>query len=248
MSKRILAVKWRQLGDSILWTAALQALKEWDPGASLDLALPTPYLPLFANDDRFDQLWGLDQERKPLPSLKGRLKERKYDIVLNFHAGPRSRALCQGANGALCLIHHHSRSRKRFGSHLPIVGLGQPAAATERDLNVVRTLGWNGKSPPTSLRLPQEWAETARKRWRSAGRSSKPLLLIGASASRPAKQWPLEYFCQLGAMLAPTWDVVLAYESESCFNGRQWQRAELSRHLQLIHTPSLLRQTFPPEK
>ena len=55
MSKRILAVKWRQLGDTILWTAALQALKEWDPAASLNLALPTPYLPLFANDDRFDR-------------------------------------------------------------------------------------------------------------------------------------------------------------------------------------------------
>ncbi len=232
-------MKWRHLGDTILWTAALQALGEWDPQASVELALPAPYVSLFEKDDRFSRVWGLSDDAASLQAVKTSLKARPFDVVLNFHASQKSRALCEAVATKLRLIHHHDRLGKTFGSERPIVGLGQPMAAIERDLNVVRTLGWNGKSPETSLRLPPEWAIAARDRWLAQSSATKPVLVLAPSASRPAKIWPLENFSRLAETLAPKWEIVVPYESEATFEGRAWQRGQLARHARLIHTPHL---------
>lgn len=236
VSKRILALKWRQLGDTILWTAALQALREWDPTAEIDVALPHAYLPLFASDPRFARRFGLANDGPTLRALNYEFRQRRYDLVLNFHASHGSRRLAEGAEGSLRLIHHHDRRGKNFGSQQPIVSLGEPAAATERDLNVVRTLGWNGTSPETRLFIDESWKEKARARW---GTPAKPILVMGASASRLAKQWPLERFARLAELLSPRWEVLLAYETETFWRGRNWEREQILKSARLVHTPQL---------
>ena len=53
---KILAIKWRQLGDTVLWTSALEALRLHYPKAEIHLALPKAYVPLFSGDSRFHRL------------------------------------------------------------------------------------------------------------------------------------------------------------------------------------------------
>ncbi len=236
--KRILAVKWRQLGDTILWTAALDALKRWEPDSVVDIAMPAAYRALFEADGRFDGKWPLFEDVPSLHAVTREVKTRRYDFVLNFHASAKSRAFCQAVGGAAVrLIHHHDRAGRNFGSDKPILNLGKPASAIERDLNVVRTLGWAGDSPAPSLKTPESWKQAAALRWGPKG--TRPRLVMSPSASRPSKRWPLENFASLAERLSQRWDIAVIFESERLFDDKVWQKGRLAASARLFETPAL---------
>lgn len=191
---KILAVKWRRLGDTILWTSALEALLRHFPGAEIDIAFPAEYAPLFAADPRFKTQFPLKSDGRH-SRLAREWRAREYDYALAFHASDRTRRLVRSARGKTCVIHHHSRKGRKMGSDLPVVNLGRPMAATERDLNVVRTLGWNGPAPETRIFCPSEWKHDVAKRWeKQTGLELISPIVFAPGASRPAKRWPLERY------------------------------------------------------
>ena len=51
---KILAIKARKLGDTVLWTSALEALKSLNPSC-LDIAYSKYYQELFYEDPRFSE-------------------------------------------------------------------------------------------------------------------------------------------------------------------------------------------------
>jgi ADP-heptose:LPS heptosyltransferase len=229
---QILAVKTRRLGDTVLWTAALQALRAQYPFAAIDLAFPAAYADLFAAPQPFRRLFPLGGSTAP-PEWR----RSGYDLALCFHASPGSRRLVRTARAKRCLIHHHSRRPRNFGSHERIVDLGRPTAAIERDLNVVRTLGWRGTSPAPRVVCPETWVDVARRRWPAP--ADRPRVILGPGASRPAKQWPLERYVALAARLKPLSEVGILVENEGVFRGQPRWRRELARVATLLPSPEL---------
>lgn len=202
----------------MLWTSALQALV--DMGATLDIVYPGFYKPLFLNDPRFRHQFSAEEFS---PS------KEKYDFVLNFHASDSSARLAKRVSAQEHIFHFHDRTPKGNSSH-KIPFLGQPMKATERDLNVVRAVGWNGEVPPTKI-FPPPSSDLKHSH-------GKPLVLFGISASRPAKEWPMEHFITLSRLLAPIAQVSIVYEKEADFRSPYW-KGQLQKHATLIHTPTL---------
>lgn len=216
---KILAVKWRRLGDTILWTSALEALLRHFPDAEIDIAFPAEYSPLFEADPRF-------KTRFPLKSdghqrrLAGQWRHRGYDYALAFHASRRTQRLVRSAGAAKCVIHHHSRKGRKMGSDLPVVNLGRPMPATERDLNVVRTLGWNGPAPETRIYCAPEWKKEAAKQWeKQTGLALRPPIVFAPGASRAAKRWPLERYVNVIEKFAAGHPVAVVAPDLSEFRG-----------------------------
>ena len=235
-------MKWRCLGDTLLWTSSLAALRHHFPDAEIDLALPFPYLSLFQNDPRFSKRFALQREWRKIFALAYQLRKRRYDLILNFHANERSAALALLAGGKKRIIHHHSRKTRRFFSDTKVVNLGIPMAARDRDLNVVRSLGWEGAIPKTEILISPEIIERGRlalvRDFPNSG-ERLPLVLFGPGASRPAKQWPLESYAKLAELLKGRARMGVLYESERLFAGKAYERQRLSQSALFLETPTL---------
>jgi ADP-heptose:LPS heptosyltransferase len=213
---KILAIKWRQLGDTVLWTPALHALRQHFPTGEIHLAYPEPYAELLSEQNEFARKFFLPADKFPPYSLIRALRKEKYDWILNFHASSRSRCLALVAGGKKRLIHHHDRRGKNFGSDHPIVNLGVPMSAQERDLNVVRTLGWKGTAPPTTVVAAEKWISRGGEILGHSGRKTgRPLVLFAPFASRLAKQWPIVRYRELAGMLSEKAQVGVLYDTEA---------------------------------
>ena len=71
-------------------------------------------------------------------------------------------------------------------------------SAIERDLNVVRGIGWDGISPEPRLWITEKTKEVAAGLLTKGGVSVKdPLVAISVNASRLSKRWPLENYVKL---------------------------------------------------
>lgn len=216
--KTVLAIKTRRLGDTVLWTSSLQALL--DLGCEVEIVYPKAYQALFRHDPRFPVQYFIEDGSPPT---------RTYEAVLNFHASPSSAKYAKRVKGHVHIIHSHSRIPKLFGSTTAIPNLGVPMKATERDLNVVRALGWSGDAPTTKLFF------TGKSRLL---KKEKPWLLLGTESSRPSKEWPLEYYAQLARLLSDRYSIGFFAENVQRVNNDP-RYIELSKHAIHLATPTL---------
>lgn len=214
---KILAIKARRLGDTVLWTSALEALRSLNP-TCLDIAYSKYYKELFENDPRFQEQYFLSGEL--LENLKYRRvwQQKKYDYVLNFHASPTSAFLCSLVKAPKKIIHYHDRAGKKAFGSLPIPNLGMPMSAIERDLNVVRALGWEGISPRTKIFLE------------NPPHKIKNRIIFGLGASRPSKQYSLEYFLRASKALHKDFEIFFNHDSENIFKENLFWKEELSKY------------------
>lgn len=208
---KILALKWRRLGDTVLWTAALEALRSHYPRAEINIAFPEKYSEIFRNDSRWLHQYGLKDGILENLRLTKKLRSEHYDLALNFHASSRSLMFCLWLDAKEKIVHHHSRSPRRFFSDRPVVDLGKPLAADERDLNVIRTLGWRGSPPETRVFLAPHLKEQAMDSLEKLGWRREPLVILGVGASRPSKAWGMEKFAALSALLQKRAQVGVVY-------------------------------------
>ncbi len=233
---RILAIKWRRLGDTVLWTSALEALLQHFPGATIDIAFPEPYTALFKNDARFNRQFPLSTKDARGFRHVTHWRKNRYDYALNFHASSRSAWLALAAGARERVVHHHSRRGKNFLSGRKIPNLGQPASAIERDLNVVRALGWSGRSPLTRIFPSDAIRRQARTLLKGEGYK---WIVFGIAASRPAKEWPLEHYLRLTQELPANSRAVIVFESSNAFREQPQLRRQLEERALILPTPAL---------
>jgi ADP-heptose:LPS heptosyltransferase len=237
---KILAIKCRRLGDTVLWTAALEALLQLFPTSEIDLALPAEYDALFQAHPSFKTRFAIRSDKPSRAALIQTWRARHYDLALVFHASPSTRALARGARAKKTLVHHHDRRGKNFGSDLRITNLGKPMPATERDLNVVRTLGFNGESPATKIYCAPEWKERAAEYWKmTTGAHPSNLVVLSPGASRLSKRWPLENYAWLVDMLPDDVQIAVVAPDDSDWRGQDRFRNQIEKRARFVWTPKL---------
>ncbi len=233
--KKVLAIKQRRLGDTALWTAALEALRE-SLGCSFDIAYPAPYAALFDLDPRFEKHYPLSSNFTSQWDTLKEIRKTHYDAVLNFHANNQTAFLTRFSKSRTKLIHHHNRSPRHTKFSKTIPNVGTPMSALERDLNVVRGLGWSGKSPQSKIFVSSSHKRRGEELLNSHFKSSpKKKIALSVTASRPSKQWPLENFLALARALSNEAQVFVFYDSPP--SSSLW--AQLKIETTAIHTADL---------
>ncbi len=203
MFKRILAIKLRSLGDTVILTASLNALKAAFPSARIDVAVTAPWAPLLENHPAVHHIWPYERREekaaraKNIARLAIKLRKPKYDCVLNFHASPSSAVLAFATGAKTRAIHFHGHKDANRYSTVEILGKGTVKAAIERDMDAIRALGLTiavGEMPKIYLRDSEiEYAQSLLQK----RNLKKPILALGLGASRPTKIWPLERYADL---------------------------------------------------
>lgn len=236
---KVLAIKNRRLGDTVLWTASLEALHQRFTNLQLDVVCPQAYADLFAGDPRIRNRIAIPYGFSQTLAFLKRTRRENYDWALAFHSSTSTARLARWSNAGSVLIHHHGRKPRRLGSDRPILGAGSVVAAIERDLNLVRTLDWNGSAPQTKLYPNQMWHDAASARLSTAGISPhETRIVIGIGASRPAKQWPLEKYVSLARALSKQYRVIAVHENDAVLHDRVL-RGQLRSCATVWHTPDL---------
>jgi len=201
--RKILAIKLRALGDTILMTAPLLELRRAYPGAEIDVVVTDTWAPLLENHPAIDKIipyqrhQGAASRAKAIARMAIALRKQKYDCVVNFHASPSSSALAYAVGAKVRAIHFHGHKDKNRYSTTNVPGKGVLKPVIERDMDTIRSLGLTipeGKQPAVYL----ENSEIARARTRISQMGLYgPILGLGIGASRNTKIWPLERFAAI---------------------------------------------------
>jgi heptosyltransferase-2 len=137
---RILAIKLRQIGDTVIWTSALAALREQFPSAEITVMTYATNAPVLVNSSDVNKFYFLKtKSRWELIQALWRARWWKYDWLLGFHA---TTSLCRWAwlAGARRLaLHHHSWAWTPRGS-VEVPEPGKLEDAISRDYQIVRAV------------------------------------------------------------------------------------------------------------
>ena len=204
----ILVIKLRYIGDVLLATPVLRALRERFPDARLAMAvLRGTEDVLKGNPDLTEVLvverGGLAEQLRFLQSVR----RQRFYCVIYLTDGDRS-AILSRFSGAPVRIGLNEEHRWRGLLHTTVVQ-SRPDVRhrLERDLEAVRPLGIEPKAGPLVLRIPpQDEAAAAGLLDDIAGEKlsagATPLVMLQPGARYCFKAWPAERFTELAGRLA----------------------------------------------
>jgi ADP-heptose:LPS heptosyltransferase len=95
--RRILVIRLRSIGDTVLATPSLIALRRFLPDAQIDILLEDWVAPLLENFDGVDNVISVESGRRLKAARQ--IRRNKYDVVFNLHGGTTSTFLTR-ATGA----------------------------------------------------------------------------------------------------------------------------------------------------
>lgn len=195
--KRILVIKFRDIGDIVLSTPVLNVLNENCPAPEIIYVLKKEYEPFkfmlphvkevitYDKNDPFDFI-----------RLVLRLRGYRFDLAVNLHASFHSALIALLSGAKFRLVHNHS-GRNFFSSAALNITEG-PKKNTERDMDTLSPLKISIKPEMlrTKLLLKEEISSFLDFDW------VEEAVGLGIGAKRPEKIWGKERFIELGQKLA----------------------------------------------
>jgi len=199
---KVLLVRLRSIGDSVLATPSAFALKRFLPGIQVDILVEDWVAPLLEHHPHITNVLAL--ERGGLMSrmrAARELRAEKYDVVYNLHGGTTATFLTR-ATGARHRVGFKTYQYAQLHNHLvpsPLLLWGQQKThSVEQQLAL---LGWTGvpvtDRPRTHLGVSPEAAETINQRLAAVGLTDRKIALIHPAAAFATKQWATENFARI---------------------------------------------------
>ena len=188
--KKILVIQLRRLGDVILTTPALSALKKRYPAATLDFLVEEAGAEAVAGHPAIDEILVYDA-KGPLDALSWALKirARGYDWVIDFLANPRTALLTAFSGAAVKAGPAHVRRSWAYNHKMV-----QSPKACYAALEKVRWLAGLGVAPDDAPALPQLFVA---KRPETVGN----VVGLVPPSRQVTRRWPAESYARLGRLL-----------------------------------------------
>jgi heptosyltransferase I len=207
---KILLIRLRMIGDVVFTTPAVRALRRRFPQAHIAYLVEEQAAPIVAANPYLDDVivipltFGLGRIVDDL-RVGGQLRRRAFDVVIDFHGGPRGSWL-SWLTGAPRRIGYTVAGR----SWMYTQAIDRPRALRARHSveNQWDLLGPLGVGPPDRVLDPVNMIEApgARQRVDAALTlanvpADAPVVVLHVSAGNPFRRWPLEYFAETAASL-----------------------------------------------
>ncbi len=211
---RILFVRLRSLGDTILSTPLYRALKSWRPDLRISVLVESPHDEVLHNNPdlhqvisiRCQNLGRLEQLKSRIQALR-QVRAEQFECCINLHGGSTS-----------AWITRLSRARHRVGlqsfrnafayNHrielpTPVVG-GRKQHTVQYQIEWLRRLGLPPcEPPPLQVFLDPRAGEKASRRLASLGVDAKtPYCAIQPASKFYTKQWTAEGFAEVADHVA----------------------------------------------
>ncbi|CAN5244608.1 lipopolysaccharide heptosyltransferase II [soil metagenome] len=209
--RRVLVVRLRSIGDTVLTTPALYALRRFLPaGARIDVLLEDWVAPLLDGSPDVDQVITVRRENMASRlSVARQLRAENYDVVFNLHGGSTASLLTR-ASGAKHRVGYASYRYAHLHNHAapPSASLWrrEQTHSVEQQLAL---LGWTGvpvtDRPATRLFVNQQAAASVASKLTQAGLDiAQPFALLHPAAAFDSKTWPVANFARVAEYLDTT--------------------------------------------
>jgi predicted lipopolysaccharide heptosyltransferase III len=204
--RRVLLVRLRSIGDTVLATPSLFALKRFLPHAQVDILVEDWVAPLLTNHPSVDNVIVLERGGLRARTRVAReLRAERYDVVYNLHGGTTATFLTR-ATGARYRVGYKTYQYAQLHTELapsPLLLWGQQKAhSVEQQLAL---LGWTGvpvtDKPRTQLGVSPVAVEAVNERLAAAGLTDQKIALIHPAAAFDTKRWPVENFARVAEYL-----------------------------------------------
>jgi ADP-heptose:LPS heptosyltransferase len=186
---RILFLRLRSMGDCLLLTSPVHALKEEFPGFSISILVEPRFAPCFDGNPDFDEVICFSTKLSAL-----RLLLRRFDAIINLHGGPTSLAYSLLPWGRR-IGGEQYQYRWLYGGLFP-----RPDSAVHSVIATMSTFRWLGvrRETPPPLRYEHHSLEADHIRKIMHGRG---YAVIHPGALMETKRWATSRFAELAQFL-----------------------------------------------
>lgn len=210
-TRRILVIKTRGIGDSILLTGPLRLLKAKHPYFKIDVIVRAPGGELLEELPYVDHLICIKEPNGKLERLAywarliKRLRSKRYEMVLNFHSSVRTAFFSKLLRTGKVVSNHHDLKGKNWFSDVSVPGRGNVKNIIDRDLDLLRAIEMHVEvqNAYPEIRLTEEEKNWAKEQIKNSKQISgvdlgnSKLVFLGIAAGRKTKQWPPEKFLEM---------------------------------------------------
>jgi len=200
---KILLVRLRLIGDVVLTTPLIGALRRSYPDSQLTYVVEAAAAPVVRGNRNLTDIVvvprtdGLARVRDDL-ALARRLRRQHFDVAIDLHCGPRA-AWLTWASGAPVRIGYRVQGRSWMYTHVvarPRDDAPRPTVVNQWDL--LAPLGLQPPDPaldPLEMEVDATASASVDRRLNGAGiRAAHPIVVIHVSAGNPFRRWPPESF------------------------------------------------------
>ena len=219
--RRVLVIRLRSIGDTVLTTPSLFALRRFLPHTRIDILLEDWVAPVLEGSDLVNRVIAIARDSKTARARLAReLRASHYDVVYNLHGGTTATLLTR-ATGA--------KHRVGFG-HYQYARLHNHAAPSSLEIwqrpslhsaeQQLALIGWTGvpvtDRPSTRLAVTERSLRAVSAKLRQAGAedNEKPFAVIHPAAAFDTKQWATENFARVAEELTARGLMVIAIVSQ----------------------------------
>lgn len=212
--KRVLVVKLRSIGDTVLSTPSLIALKRFLPDAEIDILLEDWVAPLLDGFEGVNVIT-VGPEFGERVSTARELRRRHYDVAFNLHGGTTATFFTR-ATGARHRVGYANYQYSFLYNHLLDSAAefwnAKKVHSAEQQLALLGSLGIPVDDRPKSKLFVIDKGRTARvSEWLKSGNYA----LLHPTTAFFTKQWPVENFARTAEFLAEKGIRIVAISSKS---------------------------------
>lgn len=206
--RRVLVIRLRSIGDAVLATPALKALRRSLPNARIDFLLEDWVAPLFEGFEEADNIISIGTDSASRWRTALSLRQNRYDVVFNLHGGSTSSflALATGARHRIGYPYYRYAFMQNLRLRAAEDFWGAPNRhSAEQQLALAGFVGIDvdGSLWP-QLPLNDRAAKSLESKFEAAIGAPLPqsFALIHPAAAFATKQWAAEKFARVAEYLA----------------------------------------------
>ncbi len=202
--RTILVLRFSSIGDIILTTPVLRAMRARWPEARITFVTRARFAGLLKGNPAVDEIEILaepggyaEQDR-----LAARLERRRWDLLSDLHNSLRSRILRRRVPAGVVTVYRKPLFRRSLLIYGRVDLYGpNPASVPERYAEALSGLGVRLDGGPCELHPSGEDFEFFSGKLPPRWRDERPFLALAPGAAWPVKRWPPERFAEAAAAL-----------------------------------------------
>jgi len=200
--RKLLVIRLRSIGDTVLTTPSLFALRRFLPQVKIDILLEDWVAPVLDGSPLVDRVISIPRHSHAARARIAReLHRTGYEVVYNLHGGTTATFLAR-ASGATHRVGYAHYQYARLYNHVapsPQEIWSRPTLhSAEQQLALI---GWTGvpvsDRPATQLAVTEKAARSVAAKLAAQKIDREPLALIHPAAAFETKQWPTENFARV---------------------------------------------------
>jgi ADP-heptose:LPS heptosyltransferase len=216
---RVLIIRIKSIGDLVLTTPLLSSIRKWRRDIFISFVVDKPFASLFTADPGIDSIISIIPGSLGMFSPIRKLRNSRFDLVINLHGGNRSALFTLASRAKLKLGFEHFHYQFAYTHLIPhpqkIYKRNRTLHTVENTLSPLLWLGIPVENPPRlRLFLPPTSGKRIKKRLEEL-RVENGFVLIHPFATFKSKEWPGERFAKLGAMIRKELSLPVIFVSDT---------------------------------